>query len=520
MKRIILIYVLVFIASFYCNAQITFQKTYGGAQGDGFSSVQQTFDGGYIMVGYTNSFGAGGYDVYLVKTDMIGDTLWTRTYGGAGNDVGNCVQQTTDSGYIITGSTTSFGPGYDRIYLIKTDASGDTLWTKTYDPINQYGQYGGIGSCVKQTLDGGYILGCAGDGYGVEFLIKTDAVGDTLWTKCYGIEGGTSEIQQTADSGYIVTGTGDNGDLFYYMYLVKTDINGNAIWKKTYGGNSYGEYGYSVKQTIDGGYISVGYINNSQADVYLVKTNSIGDTLWTKTYGGDSVDSGHSIYLTSDSGYIIAGGTNSYGAGGEDVYLIKIDSIGDILWTKSFGGVGGDACYSVQQTSDEGFILAGYTKSFGAGSYDGYLIKTDANGNSGCYESGTTTFLRTPPTIVSNPVDTFLLGAIDVNSYSSLVGSGGIINLLCFATGINELIGRNAINIYPNPSQDNFIIYLNAELFNANLEIRNVLGEKNYATKLNSNYESISCNEFPSGIYLITIRKDNEVITKKLIINK
>ena len=175
MKRYVVISVLLLL-NMYCHAQITFQKTYGGAQDDEFYSVQQTIDGGYILLGRTKSFGAGGNDVYLVKTDSLGDTLWTKTYGGTGSDVGNEVQQTTDSGFIIIGFTNSSGP--TMVYLIKTDINGNTLWSKTYKP----GVSGG-GSSVKQTFDGGYILSCSGGTYGTGFLIKTNALGDTLWTK-------------------------------------------------------------------------------------------------------------------------------------------------------------------------------------------------------------------------------------------------------------------------------------------------------------------------------------------------
>lgn len=515
---------LVFLFLFFVHysfGQITFQKTYGGSQDEVFYSVQQTFDGGYINVGSTNSFGAGSYDVYLVKTDSTGDTLWTKTYGGTGHDFGYCVQQTSDSGYVIIGSTDVNGTG-DRVYLFKTDINGNSLWTKTYKPSFSGGS---TGWSVKQTFDGGYILDCTENWDDVAFLIKTDALGDTLWTKSYGIAASPfSEVQQTADSGYIITGTGNDGGGFYYFYLVKADVNGNAVWKKAYNGNpGIAQYlAYSSQQTPEGGYIAVGYKNGTLpdvADVYIIKTNAIGDTLWTKACGGDSADAGMSIRLTADSGYIITGVTKSYGAGSFDAYLIKTDSLGNILFTKSFGGTNSEESTSVQQTLDGGYILAGSSKSFGAGANDAYLIKTDANGKSGCYENSTATIVSSPHLMISLPVDTFLLQPTVVNSYSALVSSGGMTNTLCTNVEIIEFPRDISLTIYPNPAYDDFTI-VHDELNNSTFIIQNVLGQTIYSAKLESKQRRISCKEFLPGIYFVSIRSGSRLITKKLIVSK
>jgi hypothetical protein len=270
----------------YTFAPGSFERTYGGSGDDIGSSVQQTTDGDYIVAGSTYSFGTGSSDVYLIKTDPSGDTLWTRTYGGSDIDYGYSVLQTTDGDYIVAGETQSFGAGPGDVYLIKTDPSGDTLWTRTY------------------------------------------------------------------------------------------------------GGNGH-DWGQSVQQTTDGGYIVSGQTNSfgpGQADVYLIKTDAVGDTLWTRTYGGSGRDYGSSVQQTTDGGYIVAGGTYSFGTGGKDVYLIKTDPSGDTLWTRTYGGSGDDIGSSVQQTTDGGYIVAGRTDSFGAGGYDVYLIKTDPDGLVGTYE--------------------------------------------------------------------------------------------------------------------------------------
>ncbi len=359
-------------------------KTYGGSDYDYGYSVQQTQDG-YIIAGYTCSFGVGGADVYFIKTDANGNVEWTKTYGGRYDDWGYSVQQTQDSGFIIAGKTYSFGAGYEDVYLIKTDANGNVEWTKTYG-----GSGWDCGYSVQQTQDGGYIIAgytfSFGAGYADVYLIKTDANGNVEWTKTYG---GSDDdrgysVQQTQDGGYIIAGETESfGAGGADVYLIKTDANGNVEWTKTYGGSDY-DWGFSVQQTQDGGFIIAGVTSSFGAgsyDVYLIKTDANGDVEWTKTYGGSYDDWGKSVQQAQDGGYIIAGWTYSFGAGRCDVYLIKTDANGNVEWTKTYGGSDDDCGYSVQQTQDGGFIIAGKTESFGAGECDVYLIKTDAYGN-------------------------------------------------------------------------------------------------------------------------------------------
>jgi hypothetical protein len=316
-------------------------RTFGGTGGEWAFSVVQTSDGGYALAGYTTSYGAGKSDFWLIKTDSLGNQQWNKTYGGTANDWASSVVQTSDGGYALVGSTySSSGSSYD-FWLIKTDPSGNELWNKTYGT-----HYNDYASSVVETVDHGYAL------TGV-----TNSFGDGALTSFRDL---------------FIVGNAD-------AWLVKTDSSGNELWNKTFGG-PHDDGAFSLAQTIDGGYALAGntysFSDGDNTDFWLVKTDSSGNELWNKTFGGPKDDFGYCVIQTNDGGCALVGITNSSGAGYEDVWLIKTDSCGNKLWDKTYGGSLNDEAYFVMQTEDDGYALAGSTYAFGAGLWDAWLIKT------------------------------------------------------------------------------------------------------------------------------------------------
>jgi len=367
---VILIYIILTMeGSALAQVKILWTKTFGGEKEDVGRSVQQTNDGGYIIAGYTSSYGDGKKKVWLIKTNAQGDSLWGKTFGGYGQDEGYSVQQTSDGGYIITGCTGSFGNGNSDVWLIKTNAQGDSLWSKTFGSYNFDEGYS-----VQQTNDGGYIIAGTTNSANISYydllLIKTDAQGNCLWSKILGEHNSYYEIarsvQQTNDGGYIIAGyTESFGNGLFDVWLIKTNAQGDILWSKTFGGYNHDE-GFSVQQTSDGGYIITGSTSsfgNGLFDVWLIKTNEQGDLIWSKTFGGSGYDYGWSVQQTNDGGYIIAGYTESSGNGGKDIWVIKTNAQGDLIWNKTFGSGGDDIGYSVQQANDGGYIVAGVYNS-------------------------------------------------------------------------------------------------------------------------------------------------------------
>jgi hypothetical protein len=402
------IFVLFWASSLYAGSgpDTLWHRTYGtGLEVEQAHQVRPTSDNGYIIVGSASPWDVIQPSIYLVKTNAEGDSLWTRKYWVVGHHVGYSVQQTSDGGYVIAGYTRSSAKGHD-ICLLKTDENGDFDWQKTYgDSGDDRGHW------VEEILGGGYmVVGQVSSNDGADTdvcLMKTDVNGDTVWTRSYG--GGGFDTgwsgQQTPDSGYIIAGYTDSfGAGGSDVYLIKTDKNGEIVWTRTYGGVGT-EHGYCVRQTLDGGYIVAGDVNVFPAyktDVYLVKTYANGDVDWTGQYGGAEDDFGRSVQQTSEGGYVVAGFTESFGPGHTGLYVARTNSAGDSIWTRAYGGSGIDQGYSILETPRGEYVIAGCTSSFGAGHFDVYLVKTMQDG-SGIGDGGPPRELSLNLTAIPNP---------------------------------------------------------------------------------------------------------------------
>ncbi|MBU0486390.1 MAG: hypothetical protein KKD31_00390, partial [Bacteroidetes bacterium] len=386
MLKIILFLCLIIACAGQANSQQLFikqfEKTYGSVEAESFGELKQTADGGFIIIGRTNANPANGTDVYVIKTDATGNEMWSKTYGGAGSETGENVVQTADGGFAFVGFTNSFGHGSNDGYLIRTDANGDTLWTRTFGCASS-----DLLLSIKQTRDGGFILSgitsCFGAVANAAYLVKTDANGNLQWQKAIDIQTWECAYDaiQTFDGGYMVTGYSIGvGSIF----LLKTDSVGETEWMNYSYTDNYWCLAHAVIQTPDSGYVVVGNINgygNGAFDIIMLKTNSTGSLLWKKTYGGIMDDFGSSVMQLNDGGFLIGGETQNWGAGNSDLLFIRTDENGNEIRKGTAGGPaedgGGGRWYYVTalQLADQGYVLAGMTKSFGAGLSDIYVTK-------------------------------------------------------------------------------------------------------------------------------------------------
>ena len=468
--------------------------------------------------------------VLFTFTD-VSSAGWERTFSEGDYAVGYYVIQTEDGGFLVAGETYSTGmDGVRSVYLVKTDSAGDTAWERTW------GENSGSSS-VAQVEDSGYII--AGYVSGDVYLIRANAYGDTVWTRSYGGDGRDkgSSVVQTTDGGYIIAGTTssflthptDSADI----YLIKTDARGDTLWTRTYGG-LYNDYGFSVKQTADGGFVVAGEtysFSGGWSSVYLVKVDSTGEMLWQRTYGGSYGSGGNSVIQSSDGRYIVAGWTYSSDAGETDVYLAKIDTDGDTLWTRTYGGCWNDVGCSVIQNTDGGYTIAGYTESFGAGAFDVYLVKTDAEGNllwQRTYgESGEDYGSSVAQTgdngyIIAGATNSFTLGRSDV--YLVKTDSLGYVDTTAIGENISHKPREVAISAYPNPFNSSCCITVPE---GAKLEIYNLRGRLVYKMPVSlppaNPYEIIWQPDKPiaSGVYLIrAMTRNGRMMTKKLVLLK
>ncbi len=435
------------------NAQITFEKTYGGVGQDFARTFCQTRDNGYILFGSMDSF-TSSTDQYLIKTDPFGNIIWSNTYGGTNIDSGEDVKETNDSGFILVGMLNL------QPQVFKTNKTGSVKWAKTLP--------GAPPLRIIQTQDSGYTI-CgniqiAGSNWDM-MLIKTDTIGNIIWSKNYGYNtnDGFEDVKQTNDGGYILAGY-RTINWIEDIYIVKTNSLGDTMWTKSYGG-SLDDFAYSIEQTTDNGYIILGgtgtYPNYKP---YVIKTDQNGDTLWTKRFNyGCSNSGGNKIIQTPDGGYAFVGETNQ-NTPSYEIYIVKTNSQGDTLWTKTFKQGFGNG---IIITNDGGYAILGSTQYLGAGTNNIYLVKTNNEG---------------------------------------------------FVIGIEEqLEGNKSIKVYPNPAKNNITITQTEATFNK-YEIYNLNGKLVSENKIESMLQKVDLKGYAEGMYIVKLIGKEKTIFKKIVV--
>ncbi len=430
-KTLFVTLVIIFTTNLYAQPNIEWETNLGGSHIDRVYSIQQITDGGYIVAGSSssNDNDVGGNnglsDSWVVKLDASGGIIWETNLGGSDYDHAYSIQQTTDGGYIVAGTSESNdgdvgenNGGYDY-WIVKLDANGDLVWEN-----NLGGSINESAKSIQQTTDGGYIVAGSSEsndgdigenngGYDY-WIVKLDTSGGLVWETNLG---GSSDdyvesIQQTIDGGYIVAGRslsndgdvgGNNGE--YDYWIVKLDTNGDLVWENNFGGSS-NDTTQSIVQTPDGSYIIAGISssndgdlggNNGDKDYWIVKLDITGGLVWETNLGGSNWDFATSIQQTTDDGYIVAGGSDSTNGdvggnhGDFDYWIVKLDTNGGLVWETNLGGSSNDTAYSIQQTTDGGYIVTGMTSSNDGdvggnyGNSDYWIVKLDADLSVGDY---------------------------------------------------------------------------------------------------------------------------------------
>ncbi|MBI4649353.1 MAG: T9SS type A sorting domain-containing protein [Bacteroidia bacterium] len=483
-------------------------KDFGNTGDDGAYSITKTNDGGYIAAGWTNGIlSSGDYDMYIVKIDSTGSFQWEKAFGTVSKEWANEIVQSPDGGYLAVGfshvsSTQKYG------YVVKLNSGGDTIWTKigfttVQTKLQEF-------HSVKNTSDGGFIL-C-----GIEYsttnninnvlLIKVNSAGGTEWSQTYGgsVNHMGYDVLEISD-GYVVAGKSFVSSTYKPM-LLKTDSAGTQIWKKYYSGSAEYDEIFGLENTNDKGFLLTGKYKNGNKDVFIIKTNSNGIFEWSKTYGGTGLDIGYSGKKTIDGGYIIAGSTTSQGAGQEDFYIIKTDAAGQICnnfpsitVTTNIVEEGNPTIFTPNLTGGNGNLTFIWTGDDGFSSADSVPSYIFPSGAGNYYYS----------VIVTD--NNGCVGAYYCNESCNNA-------VVVFTT--SEYINESDfdINIYPNPFKTHTYIYYTSEIPTVvNFEIYDILGNLILQSSLNNQKTSIDISSYPDGIYTIKLNTTDKTIRKKLI---
>lgn len=513
------------------SSQTRYQMAYGGSQNDIGQSLIPS-GSGYVILGTTNSFGAGNYDMYLLGIDSCGDYNYSRTVGGTSSDFGYDILQNIAGHYVLYGSTKSFGHGDYDTYLAELN-SGKSAVKRSWvvgDTLKEEGQ------AIVETKDTtGYVGVGYTNSYGAGntdvYVIKYNYNGTVAWTKVYGGEQMDKgyDIQRTKDGGYIITGeTKSYGAGGSDVYLLKLDASGNLSWAREYG-TAGDDVGYSVKQTSDQGFIITGYTELGDTapykrNIYLIRTDQFGYKIWSYAYGGTNDDEGHCVNILSDYSYTVCGYTKSYGAGLEDAYLIKVSTNGTPLWGYTYGSDSIDRCLCSIVNSDTSITFTGYTYGFGNGKADVYVVKTDLYGYSGCHQD-------------TGLVRYTIYDYLDSDALASTGGkldTGGIVEVPMTLTdticnSCDTLYGRSSgflqgnqnldFSIYPVPAHAGVYVNLytsaNGTLY---LRLFDLAGTQILSKATWGQSAYLPFNNLAAGMYFLEMQVGNQIARSKILV--
>lgn len=490
-------------------AQGTFQKTFGTTLPDRGYCIQKTFDNGYVIGGVANDgWGTSSSDVCLLKIDSAGELVWHKIFGDIFKDEAYVVRQTADSGFVLVGYTQNYGVYGDAVYLIKTDVNGNILWSKTYatNIIHMVGMED-IGWDVRQTSDSGFVIvGQTYDDstdYPSILLLKTNSTGEMLWNKVYRSLNSNPCmgrcVLQTIDNGFFIAGYIDSmAGIGYDMCLIKTNEIGDTIWTKILG-TYYDDVPYCIQQTSDSCIIITGsmrptILNYTGSVMALLKINLLGDTLWSKIYKtpGSLGNYSQSVEQTSDGGYILTGGGPFAGYSG----IIKTNAVGDTLWTNFITDYA--SIQSITQTRDNGYMLSGVNQ-YGIGNGDVFIAKTDSIGRSSCYNDNMGYLVYSG--FINIYPQQLVIGSKDliIQNVITPVTNDGAETTIC-RVEINDISNDPSFIVFPNPFDKEFTI-LGDELGEAILF--DVMGKEVLRQKCFGVETKINTENFSSGFYLL-----------------
>lgn len=517
-----------------CSSTVTtFQKAYGGSGNERAHSIQKTSDGGYVVAGETTSYGAGDKDIFVLKIDVNGVEQWTKTYGSTFADDGFSItiKQTSDLGFIVSGSTNGFGAGsYDDSYIIKINNTGTVQWEKrisgsSWDRFRDVVELS-TGDFLLTGDDGSYSAGNL-DAH----VVKISSTGNLIWIKNLGtsFREHSQSIIELPNGNYLLSGnTCDNSSSnAAYPFIIKTTNSGTVIWGKEY---NISTFFTDINETImlnDGNLLNIGETRSSDLanhDIFLLKTDTNGTVIWSKKYGGTGNDIGVNIREKTNGELIISAFTGSFGNANQ-LLLINTDASGNAIWSKTYGGSSNDELdwwgKPMELLTTNEIIIAGGTMSYGAGNEDVYIVKTNECGESYCNEQ-TVTLTTTSLSVTDSNFNVL------TTSGGSLVNTNSIVNTISFAENVlcdSNLVSVNTIIevnknliVYPNPTFDYLNVKINKGFEIQNIEIYSVTGQKVDTKSIDKTGESIKIDisNLNEGFYFLKVSgKDKIMETSK-----